>query len=104
MTEGKSHSSDLAVVCNTTRRGGIYRVVSTLCNTWSRQGRRVHLIALYNYESFFHLEPTVHRVDALTSQETSGVARIRRKGENLLARILAALRQFVPGAYRTAYS
>jgi GalNAc-alpha-(1->4)-GalNAc-alpha-(1->3)-diNAcBac-PP-undecaprenol alpha-1,4-N-acetyl-D-galactosaminyltransferase len=96
MTEGESYSSNVAVVCNTTRCGGIYRVVSTLCNTWSRQGRQVYLIALYDYESFFHLEVSVHRIDASTSQETGGVARIRRKGENLLARILAGLKHFCP--------
>jgi glycosyltransferase involved in cell wall biosynthesis len=96
MTEAKSHFTNLAVVCNTTRCGGVYRVASTLCNTWSRQGRKVSLIALYDYESFFHLEPSVQRVDALTSQETNGVARVRRKGEKLLARVLTGLKHFCP--------
>jgi GalNAc-alpha-(1->4)-GalNAc-alpha-(1->3)-diNAcBac-PP-undecaprenol alpha-1,4-N-acetyl-D-galactosaminyltransferase len=96
MTEGRSYSSKIAVVCNTTRCGGIYRVVSTLCNTWSRQERQVYLIALYGYESFFHLERSVHRIDAAASHETNGVERIRRKAENLLARFLLGLKQYYP--------
>jgi glycosyltransferase involved in cell wall biosynthesis len=96
MTEGKRHPRNLAVVCNTTRCGGIYRAVSTLCNAWSHQGRQVYLIALYDYESFFHLEASVRRIDALTAQATGGVARIRRKGENLLGRSLAGLKHFCP--------
>jgi len=94
--KGKRNLSNLAVVCNTTRCGGIYRVVSTLCNTWSRQGHQVQLIALYDHESFFHLEPSVRRVNALTSQETSRVARIKRKSQNLLARFLFRVKHFCP--------
>jgi len=96
MIERKSDSADLAVVCNTTRCGGVYRVAATLCNTWSRQGRKVSLIALYDYQSFFHLEPSIERIDALTFQQTTVAARAGRKGENLLARILFGLKHFCP--------
>src|SRR4029453_3368699 len=42
------------------------------------------------------LEASVRRIDALTSQATGRVARTRRKGENLLGRILAGLKHFCP--------
>ena len=94
MPEGKSDPGSLAIVCNTTRCGGVYRVASTLCNAWSRQGRKVFLIALYGYQSFFHLETSVQRVDAVAAQETNWIARARRKAENLLARLLTGLTYF----------
>ena len=96
MLEGKRHSPKIVVVCNTTRCGGIYRIVSTLCNAWSHQGRQVYLIALYDYESFFHLEASVRRIDAVRFQATGRVARLRRKGENLFARVLVGLKHFCP--------
>ena len=89
-------SANLAVVCNTTRRGGVYRVASTLCNAWSRQGRKVALIALTDYESFFHLEPSIRRIDALPLQPPNLVAKIARKTANLSGRALARLKYFRP--------
>jgi PEP-CTERM/exosortase A-associated glycosyltransferase len=96
IAKDKTYSADIAVVCNTTRRGGVYRVASTLCNAWSRQGHNVCLIALHGYESFFHLEPFVRRLDAVASPATRPAARFRRKGERLLGRTLAGLAQFCP--------
>lgn len=94
MPDGRSPTAHLAVVCNTLCGGGVSRVVSTLCNAWSRQGRKVYLITLRNYEGFFHLEPSIHRVDTWTCQKTSGVSRFRRKSSNLLARTATILKHF----------
>ena len=96
MTSDKSDRENLAVICNTTRCGGVYRVASNLCNAWSRQGRKVFLIALYDYPSFFHLEPSITRLDALPSPQDTVLARVRRKVENTLARCLSGLRHLCP--------
>src|ERR1041385_1156261 len=53
-------SAEIILVCNSLDAGGIERVVSTLANEWSRQGRKVAVVTLHDSRGFFPLDPTVH--------------------------------------------
>jgi glycosyltransferase involved in cell wall biosynthesis len=55
-------SADLILVCNSLDAGGIERVVSTLANTWSRQGRKVCVVTLHDRRRFYALDSAVHHV------------------------------------------
>lgn len=89
-------SSDVAVVCDSTRRGGVYRAVSTLCNAWARQGRKVYLITLKKHDSFFRLEPSIHRIEA-ESVSTAGTAwKLLGRIATLSAKTSAVLKRLCP--------
>src|ERR1051325_2194711 len=55
-------TAEIILVCNSLDAGGIERVVSTLANEWSRQGRKVAVVTLHARRRFYSLEPTVHHV------------------------------------------
>jgi GalNAc-alpha-(1->4)-GalNAc-alpha-(1->3)-diNAcBac-PP-undecaprenol alpha-1,4-N-acetyl-D-galactosaminyltransferase len=55
-------SADLILVCNSLDAGGIERVVSTLANEWSRQGRKVCVVTMHDRRRFFALDAAVYHV------------------------------------------
>jgi len=55
-------SADLILVCNSLDAGGIERVVSTLANAWSRQGRKICVVTLHNRRRFYSLDPGVRHI------------------------------------------
>lgn len=72
MSRRLDFSAELILVCNSLDAGGIERVVSTLANEWSRRGRKVAIITLYDRRQFYKLDPTVHHVIV----DTYGLSRI----------------------------
>jgi glycosyltransferase involved in cell wall biosynthesis len=50
------------LICDSLDAGGIERVVSTLANTWARQGRRVCVITLHARRRFYSLDPSVDHI------------------------------------------
>jgi glycosyltransferase involved in cell wall biosynthesis len=72
MSRRLDFSAELILVCNSLDAGGIERVVSTLANEWSRRGRKVSVITLYDRRQFYKLDPAVHHVIV----DTVGLSRI----------------------------
>jgi GalNAc-alpha-(1->4)-GalNAc-alpha-(1->3)-diNAcBac-PP-undecaprenol alpha-1,4-N-acetyl-D-galactosaminyltransferase len=62
MTGCVDFSADLILICNSLDAGGIERVVSTLANEWSRQGRKVCVVTMHDRRRFFALDAGVHHV------------------------------------------
>jgi glycosyltransferase involved in cell wall biosynthesis len=60
--ESNPLSADLIMVLPHLGDGGAQRVVSTLANAWSRQGRRVCVITLFDEEDVYRLDPSVPRI------------------------------------------
>lgn len=97
-------SADLILICNSLDAGGIERVVSTLANEWSRQGRKVCVVTLHDRRRFYELDPAVHHVvidriglDRLADALRWLAARLRKGGSSglwLLDLILGGLYHF----------
>lgn len=76
-------SADLILVCNSLDAGGIERVVSTLANEWSRQGRKVSVVTLHDQQRFYTLDPAVHHVI------------VERRGTTWLAHLLKKVKSYL---------
>lgn len=72
MSRRLAFSAELILVCNSLDAGGIERVVSTLANEWSRRGRKVAVVTLYDRRQFYKLDAAVHHVTV----DTLGLSRI----------------------------
>lgn len=69
--------AELILVCNSLDAGGIERVVSTLANEWSRQGRKVSVVTLHDRQRFYKLDPAIHHV-VVEQQTTPLITRLWR--------------------------
>jgi GalNAc-alpha-(1->4)-GalNAc-alpha-(1->3)-diNAcBac-PP-undecaprenol alpha-1,4-N-acetyl-D-galactosaminyltransferase len=58
----KPFSAELILICNSLDAGGIERVVSTLANEWSRQGRKICVVTLHDLRRFYALDPAIHHI------------------------------------------
>ena len=58
----KPFSAELILICNSLDAGGIERVVSTLANEWSRQGRKICVITLHDLRRFYALDPAIRHI------------------------------------------
>ena len=106
MTRRLDFSADLIFICNSLDAGGIERVVSTLANEWSRRGRKVSVITLFDRRRFYRLDPEVHHVilDRAGLNRIADVLRwlaTRFRGEGLSRFWL--LRLIFGGLYRLSY-
>lgn len=57
-------AADLILVCPHLGDGGVQRVVCTLANAWSRKGRKICIVALYNEPTVYDLDPSVRLIRA----------------------------------------
>jgi len=62
MPENDDSHVDLVMICPHLGDGGSQRVVSTLANSWSQQGRKVCVITIYKHHDVYHLDPSIHRI------------------------------------------
>ena len=92
----------MILVCNSLDAGGIERVVSTLANEWSRQGRRVSVVTFHDRKRFYTLEPDVHHV-VLEQKGLRRVPDLARTARTRVVELRKAKRRLIACLSPTVY-
>jgi len=92
--DDQSETADLTLICPHLGDGGVQRIVSTLANEWSRNGRRVSVITLYDEEAVYQLDAGVLFIRVSDHPLVKKFEHIMKFFDSGIAKVLPFVRKF----------
>jgi len=89
----QSGKADLTLICPHLGDGGVQRVVSMLANEWSRNGRRVSVITLYDEEAVYQLDEEVQLIHTSDHPLIKKFEHVRKFFDSGIANVLLFVRK-----------